>query len=55
MIYTNQWLWDFLNNNWMGLIMLYCIARSVFPNCKVLVAMGDAAQTLFPTIFKKKE
>jgi membrane-bound metal-dependent hydrolase YbcI (DUF457 family) len=55
MFYSNQWLWDFLNNNWMGLVMLYSIVRSIFPNSKVLVALGMSAQNMFPSIFKREE
>jgi hypothetical protein len=48
MIDSNTFLIDFVNNNWMGLVMLYSIVRSIFPNNKVLKAIGEAFSARFP-------
>jgi hypothetical protein len=50
MIDTNTFLIDFINNNWMGLVMLYSIVRSIFPNSKVLTAIGEGVSGVFPML-----
>jgi hypothetical protein len=54
MIYTNQWLIEVIKENWMMLILLYGIVRAMFPNSKMLTAIGEAFSNLFP-VFRKKE
>jgi len=50
MIDTNTFLIDFINNNWMGLIMFYSIIKSIFPNSKVLTAIGEGVSNVFPML-----
>lgn len=50
MIDSNTFLIDFENNNWMRLVMLYSIVRSIFPNSKVLTAIGDGVSNVFPIL-----
>lgn len=54
MIDTNQWLLDFVSANWMGLIIVYGVFVAMFPNSKILKAIGESCGNLFP-VFKKKE
>ena len=54
MIDSNQLLIDFIGSNWMALVILYGIFRAMFPNSKVLGAIGEGFSNLFP-VFKKKE
>jgi len=53
MIYTNQWLIELIKENWMGMILFYSITRAMFPNSKILTAIGESFSNLFP-VFKKK-
>jgi hypothetical protein len=54
MIDSNNFLLDLVGKNWMALIILYTMVRTIFPNVKVIIAIGDAFANLFPQ-FKKKE
>lgn len=49
----NQFLIDFIGANWMVLIIVYGIFRAMFPNSKVLGAIGEAVSNLFP-VFKQR-
>lgn len=53
MIYTNQWLIEAIGENWMALIIIYGIIKAMFPNSKVLNAIGETFAGLFP-VFKNK-
>jgi hypothetical protein len=55
MLYSNQWLTEFIGNNWMGLIILYGAAKAVFPNSKILGAIGSGFSNIFPVFRKKGE
>jgi len=54
MIDSNQFLVDFIGSNWMALVILYGIFRAMFPNSKVLTAIGEGFSNLFP-VFKRKD
>jgi len=54
MIDTNQILVDFIGSNWMAMIIVYGVFRSMFPNSTVLTAIGEGFSNLFP-VFRKKE
>ena len=54
MIDSNQILVDFIGANWMALIIIYGIFRAMFPNSKILGAIGESLSNLFP-IFRKKD
>lgn len=54
MIYTNDWLIEAIAENWMGLILLYSIIRAMFPNSKMLNAIGESFANVFP-VFRKKD
>jgi len=55
MIDTNQLLIDFIGKNWMALIIIYGMVRAMFPNSKVLAAMGDGFARMFPVFRNNKE
>jgi hypothetical protein len=55
MIYSNYWLSEFIGNNWMGLIILYSAAKAVFPNSKILGAIGSGFSNIFPVFRRKTE
>jgi phage-related minor tail protein len=50
MIYTNQFLTDFIGNNWMALLILYGIFRAMFPASKILAAIGGTFANIFPVL-----
>ena len=54
MIDTNKWLVDCIGSNWMLMIIVYGAFRAMFPNSKVLGAIGESFAGLFP-VFRKKE
>lgn len=47
MIYTNQYLTDFVGNNWMALIIGYGVCRAIFPQSKILTALGEGFARMF--------
>ena len=54
MFSSNQWLTDFIGQNWMGMVILYSIVRSMFPNSKMLNAIGQTFSGMFPVFRKEK-
>ena len=54
MMYSNQWLTEFIGNNWMALLILYGVARAMFPNSKILSAIGEGFSKLFPVFNRNK-
>jgi len=55
MIDTNQFLLDFIGSNWMALIIVYGVFRAMFPNSKILTALGEGFSGLFPQLRKKDQ
>ncbi len=53
MLYSNEWLIEFIGENWIALVILFGIFRSLFPNSKVLNAIGSAFADRFP-VFRGK-
>jgi hypothetical protein len=53
MIYSNVWLIDFIGNNWLALAILYGVLTAIFPDSRVLSAIGESFSERFP-VFKKK-
>jgi hypothetical protein len=51
---SNQWLLDLIGGNWMVMIIVYTIVRTIWPGSALIVAVGDAFSNLFPQ-FKKNE
>lgn len=54
MIYSNAWLIEFIGENWMALLIIYGVAKAMFPNSKILNSVGDGFAGIFP-VFRKKE
>lgn len=54
MIDSNQFLIDFISGNWMAMIIVYGVFRAMFPNSKILMALGEGFSNLFP-VFRKKD
>ena len=54
MFSSNQWLTDFIGQNWMGMVILYSIVRSMFPNSKMLNGIGQTFSGMFPVFGKDK-
>ncbi len=52
MIDSNNWLVDFIGNNWMGLTLVYMGLKAMFPNSKLLNAIGEGAKGMFPQFRK---
>ena len=40
MIYADQWIIDFIQHNVIALSILYAILRSMFPESRILKAIG---------------
>jgi len=55
MIYSNEWLIKFVGENWMALLIVYGMARAMFPNSKILGALGSGVSNIFPVFRKKAE
>ncbi|MDD5532381.1 MAG: hypothetical protein PHC52_06285 [Syntrophales bacterium] len=55
MIYSNEWLIKFVGENWMALLILYGAVRAMYPDSKILNAIGEGFANLFPVFRKKGE
>ncbi len=55
MFYSNEFLIKFIGENWMFLLILYGIFKAMFPNSKILNAVGEGFSNLFPVFRKKGE
>lgn len=53
MIYSNAWLIEFIGYNWMALLIIYGVLKAMFPNSKILQAIGAGASNIFP-VFRRK-
>ena len=54
MIYSNSWLIEFIGYNWMALLIIYGVLKAMFPESKILSAIGEGFSKLFP-VFRKKD
>lgn len=51
---SNTFLVQFIGDNWMAMIIIYAIFRAMFPNSRILTAVGETFSGLFP-VFKQKQ
>lgn len=54
MIDGNTFLNDLIGKNWMVLMLIYVILNNIFPDSKILQAIGKGFSNMFP-VFKRKE
>jgi hypothetical protein len=47
MIHVDVWLLDFVKENVIALTILYACLKSIFPDSKILKAIGDAFKAKF--------
>jgi len=47
MIYADNFVIEFLKNNFVSLFFLYLIFQSLFPESEILKAIGDAFKATF--------
>jgi hypothetical protein len=47
MIHTDQWILDFLKENMITISFLYAVVKMLFPDSKILKAIGDAFKARF--------
>jgi len=54
MIYSNAWLIEFIGENWMALLILYGVAKAMFPESQILNSIGQGFSNIFPKWWKNK-
>ena len=55
MIYSNDFLMKVVSENWLGILLVYGVFKSIFPESKLLGRLADYVSNLFPILKSKGE
>jgi hypothetical protein len=54
MVFTNEFILKFVSENWLGILLVYGVFKSIFPESKLLARFADYVSNLFPILKKGK-